>query len=159
MGIGYKPRHYGTTDYLVSELAEVLGGAAETARLMKEEKRTIHAWSDPTGDAKISFEAMRRLMALARGVDPAWARAPAEVLAWDTGGYVCPIEPSHERVPALLARSSKEHGLVMAAFVDALARHGERRLGHEERELIAKDLDEEIRALVALRAKIGGDHE
>ena len=159
MGIGYKPRRYGTTDFLVSELALVLGGAQPTATMMKVERRTIHAWSDPIGDTSIPFGEMRRLAAFARGIDPTWALAPAETLAWEAGGHVTPIEPSHERVATLLARSAKEHGLVMAGFIDAIARHGERRLGHEERELLARNLDEEIRALVALRAKIGDDHE
>lgn len=141
-----KPREYGTTEEVVSRLLAEAGGVKRAAHLIGLSATQVYAYADPQEEDQIGFDDVRRL------VEASGSLAPAEDLAALAGGFVTRVEASEEALGVLLARSAREHGAAMALIVERVGNAAE--LSQADRAELERDLDHEIRALVAARRKL-----
>lgn len=140
-----KRREPGSTKAVVSALVDECGGAKEAAFLLGIGYSTVHGFTDPDCDQQISFDRVRRLV-MARG-----AASPVADLAALAGGVFMPIQPSAQPIAELSAKSIEEHGEMMAALIRFSA---DGALSRGEAALLLEELDQHLRAAVALRSKL-----
>ena len=140
-----KPREYGTTKELVARLIDEAGGVKRAAFLCGRAPSQVYAYAGPDVDSQMSLAMARRLSAVAK------SSTLADDAAAISGGVFMPVAPSNDPISELSAKSAEEHGELMSALMRAL---GDGKItGDEARELLA-ELDGNLRALVAMRAKL-----
>lgn len=140
-----KPREYGTTKELVARLIDEAGGVKRAAFLCGRAVSQVYAYADPAVEAQMSLDMARRLSVAARST------ILADDAAAISGGVFMPVTPSNDPIAELSAKSAEEHGELMSALMRALS--DGKITDIEARELLA-ELDENLRALVAMRAKL-----
>ncbi len=140
-----KPRDYGTTKELVARLIDEAGGVKRAAFLGGRAASQVYAYADPAVDAQMSLDIARRLSAASGSA------TLAEDAAAIAGGVFMPIAPSNDPLSELSAKSAEEHGELTAALMRACA---DDKISPDEARGLLDELDQNLRALVSIRAKL-----
>lgn len=145
------PRDYGSIEDVVSRLLAECGGEKTAAFHLGRKKTQIYEWAHPRQRARMALEDARRLTAATR------ATACAEDFAALAGGVFTPIDCAAESLARLIARGEREHSKFISRVIERHQLAGDGRLGDKERREAMRDVDEAIRAFVAVRRKLAGD--
>lgn len=138
-----KPREYGSDADIVSRsMAEL--GPKELAHRIKVSRSRLHQLSDPDHPHPLTA---RHFLALVK----AGARTPVEEVCAAAGGAFMPGAPSNETVPAMAAKSAREHAEFIAELLRAVE---DGRITARERLVLIKAIDDEVRTLCAVRAHL-----
>jgi hypothetical protein len=140
-----KARDYGTTKAVVARLIDDAGGAKQAAFIVERAASVVYSYADSDVEAQMSFDMARRLAA-ASG-----SRALADDAAAMAGGVFMPIEADEASVNALAAQHAHEHGRVVTQLFVSLA---DLKVSAVEARDLIKRVDDELRALVGLRAHL-----
>jgi hypothetical protein len=140
-----KQRDYGTTKDIVTRLVDEAGGVKRAAFLLGRAVSRVYELCDPAREDQMSFEAVRKL------TEFTGATAAAEDLAALAGGVFMPIEIDDGDLSRLAADKAHEHGRVTTQLFVAL---GDGNISPDEARDLLKQVDVELRALMAMRAKL-----
>jgi hypothetical protein len=140
-----KQRDYGTTKDIVTRLVDEAGGVKRAAFLLGRAVSRVYELCDPAREDQMSFEAVRKL------TEFTGATAAAEDLAALAGGVFMPIEIDDGDLSRLAADKAHEHGRVTTQLFVAL---GDGNISPDEARDLLKHVDVELRALMAMRAKL-----
>lgn len=145
-----KLREYGTTKEVVSRLVDDAGGIQRAAIICARAASQMYAYCEPAVGAQLTLDQARRLAAASK------THILAEDFALIAGGVFMPIVASQDPLLELSAKSAEEHGEMIAALVRALS---DNKLTQAERVALLAELDDSLRALVAILAKLvnGGE--
>jgi hypothetical protein len=140
-----KQRDYGSTKDIVGRLVDEAGGVKRAAHLLDCSAAHVYAMCDPAREERMSFDAARKL------TEFCGATAAAEDLAALAHGVFMPIEISDGDLPRIAADKAHEHGRVTTQLFVAL---GDGHVCQREARELLKQVDNELRALMTLRAKL-----
>ena len=145
-----KPRQYGSTKEVVARIIDECGGVKQAAFVAGRAPSQVYAYADPAVDAQMSLDMALRLSVAADSM------TLAEHAAAVAGGAFMPILPAADPLAELSAKSAEEHGEFTGALVRAM---GDGKLDPHEASALLAELDDSLRALVAIRAKLvnGGE--
>ncbi|WP_159728338.1 phage regulatory CII family protein [Methylosinus sp. Ce-a6] len=140
-----KQRDYGTTKDIVTRLVDEAGGVKRSAFLLERAVSRLYELCDPASPDHMSYDFVRKL------TEFCGATAAAEDLAALAGGVFMPIEIGDGDLPHIAADKAHEHGRVTTQLFVAM---GDGDVSASEARDLLKQVDDELRALMAMRAKL-----